>query len=74
MIRALAFGACDAVLLGWLNDQPQDALVNHVSFVLGEDTLVSAAEAAESAGEIWLAACRWAAGGCGGYVTHVEPR
>ena len=29
--------------------------------VLGEDTLMSAAESAEGDGEMWLAACRWAA-------------
>ena len=37
------------------------SLVKHVAVVLGEDALVSAAESAESAGETWLAACRWAA-------------
>ena len=51
----------DEILLSWLADQPQDALVSHVGSALGEDALVSAAEAAESAGEMWLASCRWAA-------------
>ena len=33
----------DEVLLGWLVDQPQDALVFHVADVLGEATLTTAA-------------------------------
>ena len=51
----------DEVLLGWVTDQPQDALVSHVGTALREDTLVSAAESAEADGEMWLASCRWAA-------------
>eukprot|EP01045_Picozoa_sp_COSAG04_P044364 COSAG04_NODE_15014_length_546_cov_5.774049_1_plen_181_part_11 len=49
----------DDILLGWLVDQPQDELVLHVGAALGEDALVSAAEAAERDGEMWLASCRW---------------
>ena len=47
-------------LLGWVLDQPLDALVSHVGVVLGEEALASAAEDAESAREMWIAACRWA--------------
>jgi hypothetical protein len=57
---AAAEASSNQVLLGWLVDQPQDALVHHVGKALGEETLVSAAEAAEAAGEMWQASCRWA--------------
>eukprot|EP01046_Picozoa_sp_COSAG06_P043409 COSAG06_NODE_5682_length_3323_cov_3.426489_2_plen_973_part_01 len=51
----------DDILLGWLLDQPQDVLIEHISEVLGEKMLTRAAEAAEAAGENWEAACRWSA-------------
>ena len=49
----------DEVLLSWLMDQPPDALCDCVSNVLGEDVIVRSAEAAEAAGKMWPAACRW---------------
>jgi hypothetical protein len=69
------------VLLSWLADQPQDALCQAVSGVLGEDVLVRAAESCEAAGDMWSAAFRWAAAGdvafhtrgmvpCGEMLTH----
>ena len=51
----------DEVMLGWLIDQPRDAIVEYAGEVLGEEVLTRAAEAAERSGEMWLAACRWAA-------------
>jgi hypothetical protein len=51
----------DDVLLSWLVDQPADALVSHVGAVLGEHTLLAAAEESVSDGKLWLAACRLAA-------------
>ena len=53
--------AGDETILAWLEDQPQDALVFQVGSVLGEETLCKGAEVAESAGDLWAAACRWAA-------------
>jgi len=58
---AAADASSNEVLLSWLVDQPQDALVHHVGKALGEEALVSAAESAEAASEMWLASCRWAA-------------
>ena len=58
---AASEASSNMMLLSWLVDQPQDGLVDYVGEVLGEETLVTAAESAEAAGELWLASCRWAA-------------
>eukprot|EP01045_Picozoa_sp_COSAG04_P004647 COSAG04_NODE_205_length_20393_cov_45.275796_13_plen_2486_part_00 len=47
----------DELLLSWVHDY-HDELVGHVAHALG-DSLVPAAEAAEAAGEMWSAACRY---------------
>jgi hypothetical protein len=51
----------DDLLLGWLEDQPQDSLVFHVALALGLSILISGAESAEASGSMWPAACRLAA-------------
>jgi hypothetical protein len=62
-VRAAQSGLAhsDEMLLDCLTDIPQDCIVLHVSLVLGERAIEAAAEAAEAAGEMWLAGCRWAA-------------
>lgn len=51
----------DSALWTWIEDQPHDAIAEASARTIGVESLCNAAEAAESRGDWWGAACRWGA-------------